>query len=230
MKKLKVGLVGIGKLGSGMMKHWDQNKESIGVYHPVASKTEKFIERFQNGYILTKRELGNLDVLILALPAKEIIPFMTNLISENISLEKTHIINMATALDTIEIKHKYPRLHVSGVKYMGHSRDLLDHGNALFITESHLPQEIEDLFQLLGRIKVDREERLIQVNKLATYYAAKAAIEIETLFSEQGLSNEYIQRALTSIAPEVMRSYSQGTLGHFALEIVKEIQLSKTTD
>lgn len=230
MKKLKVGLVGIGKLGSAMMRHWDQNKESIGVYHPVAAKMEKFIQQFQNGYILTKKELGDLDVLILALPAKEMIPFITNLISENISLEKTHIINMATALDTLDIKHKYPGLHVSGVKYMGHSRDLLDHGNGLFITASNLPKEIKDLYQSLGQIKIDREERLIQVNKLATYYAAKAAIEIETVFTEQGLSNEYVQRALTSIAPEVIRSYSQGTLGHFALEIVKGIQLSKTTD
>ena len=228
MKKMKVGLVGIGKLGSAMMKHWDQNKESIGVYHPVASKNEKFIQQFQNSYILTKSELENLDVLILALSAKDIIPFISQLISENISLTKTHMINMATALDTMEIKSQFPHLHISGVKYMGHARDLLENGDGLFITESNLPQDIENLFQSLGRIKVDSEERLIQVNKLATRYAVKAAMEIETVFTEQGFSDEYVQRALTSIAPEVVRSYSQGTLGHFALEIVKELQLSKT--
>ncbi|MCQ6273669.1 hypothetical protein JMM81_01595 [Bacillus sp. V3B] len=227
---MKVGLVGIGKLGSAMMKHWDQNKASIGVYHPVASKTEAFIQPFQNGYVLTERELGDLDIFILALSAKDIIPFIDELVSENRPLSKTHIINMATALNTNDIRNKFPSLKLSGVKYMGHARDLLKNGNGLFITESNLPQEIEDLFQLLGRIKMDREERLIQVNKLATGYAVKAAIEIETVFTEQGLSDEYVQRALTSIAPEVMRSYSQGTLGHFALDIVKEIQLSKMKD
>src|SRR3954467_1858679 len=147
MKKLKMGLVGIGRLGSAMIKHWDQNKESIGVYHPVTSKGEKFIQPFQNGYVLTKKELGELDILILALSAKDMIPFISQLISENVFLTKTHIINMATALDTKEIKSQFPLLQISGVKYMGHARDLLENGNGLFITESNLSEEIEDLFQ-----------------------------------------------------------------------------------
>jgi hypothetical protein len=131
---------------------------------------------------------------------------------------------MATTLNTNEIVTKFPSLNVYGVKYMGHWRDLMEHGNGLFITESTLPRRIEELFQYLGKVKTDNENCLTEVNKLATYYAVKTAIDIETEFVKRGFSPEYVKRALTSLAPEVIRAYSEGSLGHFAKEVVKEIQ------
>ena len=113
---------------------------------------------------------------------------------------------------------------------MGHWKDLLDHGNGLFISESDLPLNIRELFEVLGLVKIDSENCLTEVNKLATYFALKTAIAIETEFAARGLSPEYLKRALTSLAPEVIRSYSEGTLGHFAKEIVKEIQAENPSD
>jgi hypothetical protein len=230
MNQCKVGLVGIGKLGNAMMQHWNKNNLSIGIYHPSITKAELFLQQFKNGYILTGKEFTELDVLILALPAKEVIPFISNLMTKDNSFTPTVIVNMATALNTEEIKNKFPSLNVLGVKYMGHGRDLLEHGNGLFITESSLPKGIEQLFQHLGQVKIDREDCLIQVNRLATYYALKTAINIENEFTQKGFSPDYIKRALTSIAPEVIRSYSEGSLGHFAKEIVKDIQLENVSE
>ncbi|MGG1675286.1 NAD(P)-binding domain-containing protein [Neobacillus sp. NRS-1170] len=217
---MKAGLVGIGKLGTAMMTHWHQSSIPIGIYHPVKKKAEDFVQQFQNGYYLSEQELTKLDVLILALPSMQVIPFISSLKID----VSTHFINMATALYTKEIKTSFPALNIHGVKFMGHWKDLLDHGNGLFITETTLPLNIEDLYHCLGKIKLDREDCLTEVNKLATYYAIKAAIEIEKDFSGKGISSEYVKRALTSLAPEVMRSYSEGNLGHFAMDIVKEVQ------
>ncbi|WP_071395779.1 NAD(P)-binding domain-containing protein [Bacillus tuaregi] len=228
MENYKVGLVGIGRLGSALMKQWDQQQLDIGVYHPTKEKSETFINQFQNGYILEKKDLAEINILILALSGKDISPFLENLRSEGLDLTKVMLVNMATALNSKEIISAFPQLTVFGVKFMGHARDLFEHGEALFISETPLPGPIEELFQKLGQIMIDEEDRLVQVNKLATFYAAKAAIEIEAIFAEKGLSAEYVKRALTSIAPEVIRSYSNGSLGHFAKEIVKEIQLSKS--
>ncbi|MDN3016365.1 NAD(P)-binding domain-containing protein [Paenibacillus sp. BSR1-1] len=223
MKPMKAGLVGIGKLGTAMMAHWHRSSSPIGIYHPVKKKAEDFVQQFQNGYCLSKEELSNLDVLVLALPALRVIPFISSIRIKG----STTIINMATALQTNEIKSNFPSLNIQGVKFMGHWKDLLEHGNGLFITESPLPPEIEDLYHSLGKVKLDREDCLSEVNKLATYYAIKAAIEIEKDFSDRGISPEYVKRALTSLAPEVMRSYSEGNLGHFAMDIVKEVQAEK---
>lgn len=223
MMDLKVGLVGIGKLGTAMMTHWNQNQIHIGVYHPVTSRSMQFVTQFPSSYRLDESELRKLDVLVLALPATGIIPFISKIKTES-NAPMPILINMATTLDTNEIKAKFPELTVLGVKYMGHSRDLLEHGNGLFITETPLPKRIEELYQNLGEIKIDAEACLTDVNKLATRLAIKAAIEIEREFATRGFSPEYTKRALTSLAPEVIRSYSEGNLGHFALEIVKEIK------
>ncbi|MBB6444461.1 NAD(P)-binding domain-containing protein [Bacillus benzoevorans] len=221
-----VGLVGIGKLGTAMMQNWFNHNKLIGVYHPIKSKAEQFIQRFPNGHYISEHELGEIDVLILALPATDVIPFITDLTAKNNLLAKTYIINMATALNTIEIKNKFPLLNSVGVKYMGHARDLLEHGNGLFITESNLPKQIEELFHPLGQIIIDSEETLIQVNRLATHYAVKAAIELKSEFVKRKFPLEYAQKALISIAPEVIRSYCEGNLGDFAKEIAKDIQMN----
>ncbi|WP_318509225.1 NAD(P)-binding domain-containing protein [Bacillus sp. T3] len=224
MKQLKIGLVGIGKLGTAMMTHWEKNNIKMGAYHPKMSKAQHFADEFSNSYCLSESELRRSDVLILALPATGVIPFISSLYSQTNPASAPLLINMATALDTKEIKAKFPILNVFGVKYMGHSRDLMEHGNGLFITDSPLPEQIAELYQCLGALKIDSEQALMDVNKLATYLAIKAAIEIEEEFTKRGFSSQYIKRALTSLAPEVIRGYSEGSLGHFAKEIVKEIK------
>ncbi len=227
MKPKRVGLVGIGKLGTALITHWDKKGITIGVYHPMKSKAEQFVQNFQHGYILMESELTELDVLILALPATEVIPFISSLKIQSNLQQTPEIINMATNLPTREISSKFPSLNVYGVKYMGHGRDLLEHGNGLFITEAALSKKSEELFRILGKVIIDSENCLTEVNKLATYFALKTAIDLETEFTKRRLSPEYLKRALTSLAPEVIRSYSNGTLGHFAKEIIEEIQLEK---
>jgi pyrroline-5-carboxylate reductase len=229
LKDLKIGLIGIGKLGTALMTHWDKKLIATGVYHPSKTKAEQFLQQYNNGFLLKESELRNVDVLILALPAMEVMPFITRLVQSQ-SQHTPVIINMATNLSTIELTAKFPELKIHGVKYMGHWKDLLEHGNGLFITESALPANIAALFQVLGKVKNDSENCLTEVNKLATYYALKTAINIETEFSKRGLSPEYLKRALTSLAPEVIRSYSEGSLGHFAKEIVKEIQAENSSE
>lgn len=225
---MRVGLAGIGKLGTAMMKQWSQKGRAVGVYHPDKQKAEEFTRHYQDGYVVMKKEFSDLDVLILALPAKEIMPFIVKLLAENVSLSQMKIINMASALHTKEIQNKLPNLSILGVKFMGHAKDLLERGNGLFISESLLPAEIAGIFSDLGRMKLDSEEQLLQVNKLATYYAVKAALEIEKGFAERGLAAEYTERALASLAPEVMRSYSEGTLGHFGKEIARDLKSEHT--
>ncbi len=229
MENKKVGLAGIGKLGTAMMAHWNRSNMPIGIYHPNRIKAKQFIQGFSNCSLLTEQELKGMDIIIFALPAGRVIPFMENIWKEGDS-SSASFINMATALPTAKIREKFPVYNLYGIKYMGHSRDLYEHGNGLFITEDHLPDPILNLFKPLGQIINEKEEKLVEINKLATYFAVKTAVEIENDFSKKGYPPAYIKRALTSLAPEVIRSYSEGNLGHFAQEIVKEIQETNKKD
>lgn len=230
MGNYKVGLAGIGKLGTAMMNHWNQNNIKIGVYHPDQTKAADFVHQFRNCFQLEESELNDLDLLILALPANAIIPFITGLSQPDNTAHSPCFINMATTLYTNEITKVFPSLSIFGLKYMGHARDLLEHGNGLFITETVIPKQIEELFLYLGKIKRDSENCLAEVNKLATFYAVKMATKVENEFSKRGYPIEYVKRALTSISPEVIRSYSEGSMGHFAREIAKEIQQKREQD
>ncbi|MEH7303423.1 NAD(P)-binding domain-containing protein [Neobacillus drentensis] len=224
MKPIKVGLIGLGKLGTAMLTHWDQQRQSIGLYHPNRTKAEQCVQNYQSSYLLKEEDLSEVDVLILALPAMEVIPFISRLKLQSNMKHSPFLINMATNLPTNKIITEFPFLKVHGIKYMGHAKDLLEHGNGLFISETVLPPIIEEFYQFIGKIIIDSENCLKEVNKLATYFSLKTAIHLENEFTKRGLSPEYLKRALTSLAPEVIRSYSEGSLGHFAKEIVKEIK------
>ena len=226
MIKYKVGLVGIGNWVTAMMTHWNKNEIEIGVFHPEKTKAEKFFQQFQNGYLLAEDDFKKMDVLLLSTTCnggysiyhkfKDPKHFSSFPLFNQYGNSPSYKRNYGNG---------FPSLNVLGVKYMGHWKDLLEHGNGIFITETSLPKQIEELFLFLGNVKIDSEDCLTQVNKLATYFAAKSAhIEIESEFAKRGFSPEYVKRALTSIAPEVIRSYNEGSLGHFAKKIVKQIQ------
>ncbi|SEA00826.1 NADP oxidoreductase coenzyme F420-dependent [Thalassobacillus cyri] len=219
MTKTKIGLAGIGKLGSALMSQWAKHDITIGVYHPNQAKAESFISYYPNGFLLKETDITQLDVMLLALPAKRIIPF----IQERKDTD-TLFINMATSLSTEEVRREFPDKKIAGLKFMGHAADLSEHGNGLFITEQQLPAALLNVFRYVGEVKNDDEDVVIKVNKMATYQAIKAAVEIEKEFERKHLPMEYKERALTSLAPEVIRSYSQGKLGHFGQEIAKEFK------
>ncbi|MFG6119961.1 NAD(P)-binding domain-containing protein [Thalassobacillus sp. B23F22_16] len=217
MAKSRIGLAGIGKLGRAMMNHWYRQEVSLGIFHPEQQKVKSFINDYPNGYQV--KAISELDIVLLALPADAIIPFLHH--HKN---TETLFINMATSLMTEDIKNAFPDVHLAGLKFMGHATDLQEHGNGLFISEQTLPDSLIGLFQKVGSIENDNEEVVINVNKLATYHAVKAAVEIEEQFEKKGLPAKYKERAWRSLAPEVIRSYSEGKLGHFGQEVVKEVK------
>lgn len=226
MQNIKIGLVGIGRLGRAMIKGWQKNGISFGVYHPNEEKAIQFIEPLNQAFLVRESDLNDLDILILALPAKQIAPFIHS-IANNSSATRPIMVNMATTVLTKELERELPAIQLYGVKFMGHAQDLFEHGDGLFITETPLPKEIEQLFTSLGEVKIESEDTLAEINKLATYHAMKAAIEMEAVLLDKKLPEAYINRALSSIAPEIIRGYRQGNFGHFAKEMIKEIKNEK---
>lgn len=224
MSELKVGLAGIGKLGAALVKQWDMKKRAIGAYHSNSERARQFTEAYAYAYPLSKQELLRLDVLLLALPANNVARFLEEILEEAEGPVHTIFINMATSLFTPQLTHKFPDVRIAGVKFMGHSQDLWERGAGLFITEAALPRQLKEMFREIGEIKVDKEEVLQDVNKLASYYAVKAAFEIESALEEKGLPSEYKERALASLAPEMIRSYSQGKVGHFGQQVIQELK------
>lgn len=218
------GIVGIGKLGKAIVHQLHRQQTDIHFYHHNPLKAEKFKQEFPNTQAVTKEELSRFRHLILALPAGQIVPFIQELEAAGISLKDTLLINLATAKQTSELQETFPHLQWMSLKFMGHSEDLRINGNGLFIAEpkpahGQAEQEAIEFFSLIGKVMFDKETSVEKLNKLATYYAIKLAKELEAELRQQGFPKEYEDRALASLAPEVLRSYARGTMGHFAQSI-----------
>ncbi|MBM7552105.1 hypothetical protein [Thalassobacillus pellis] len=221
MTNIKVGLAGIGKLGSAMIKLWEKTNTPIGIYHPSRERITTFIDSHPNCFPI---EIKECDYLFLAIPANCIYPFMTEILSYQEIPYDTIFINMATSLNTDELKKAYPDLNIQGLKFMGHAADLRTNGNGLFLSEEEFTKDFMKFFNPIGKIEKGSEGMVTHVNKLATYQAVKASIELEKAFKEQKLPDRYKERALSSLFPEVVKAYSKGQLGHFAEDILKELK------
>lgn len=229
MEQEKWGIVGTGNLGGAILTQLAKENRFIRYYHPDAQKAAAIAKAYPGHTSISHEELASLDFLILALPADRVVPFVRDLIDGGHSLGSVTLINMATVLSTAELKNEFPDVNGLGMKFMGHSADLRERGNGLFVTE---PSETLGLqqekairfFEQLGQVLIDREAVVEEVNVLATRVAVKAALDLERAIREGGYRQEYALRALVSIAPEVMRSYVSGTMGHFARQIVEQLK------
>jgi pyrroline-5-carboxylate reductase len=226
------GIVGIGKLGSAIITQLGHSNSFIRFFHPDERKAKAYEEAYPGHKMILRDELVSLDFLILSLPSDQVIPFVQGLIESNLSLGNVTMVNMATTLSTADLSRRFPEVKWLGVKFMGHAADLRERGNGLFVTEPNEahPLELERtirFFTRLGQVVVDKEMVVEEVNKLATRIALKGAMDLERALLEGGYRQEYAARALLSIAPEIMRAYTNGTLGHFARKIVEQLEEEK---
>ncbi len=224
MNHIRWGIVGIGKIGRAITHQLQNTGITLSFFHPNPQKAEVFKRDFPYSEALSKNELSSVSVLLLALPAHGIIPFIHALKNEGISLNHTLLVNLATVIPTQTLRVEFPDLEWLGLKFMGHSEDLRLHGNALFVADTQTAQgekaqQTIQLFEQIGKVTLDDESVVEKLNKLATYHAIKAAKELEKELQSLGYPKEYEARAIASIAPEVMRSYVEGTMGHFAKTI-----------
>lgn len=229
MEQEQWGIAGTGNLGGAILTQLAKGNRFIRYYHPDASKAEAIAKAYPGHSSISREELDSLDFLILALPADQVAPFVRGLIDSGQSLGSATLINMATVLSTAELKKQFPHVNWLGMKFMGHSADLRERGNGLFVTEQSETLGLQQekairFFEQLGQVMIDRETVVEEVNVLATRVAVKAALELERAIREGGYRQEYASRALVSVAPEVMRSYVTGTMGHFARKIVEQLK------
>lgn len=215
-------LTGIGRLGKALMKQWNISNEKIGIFHPSDEKVKSFISAYSNGVPVSTNDLVNMKIIILALPAAKTPEFL----KKNYYTHITYV-NMATAKKTSDLQKEFPELQIVSMKFVGHANDLYKNGNGYFITEQETSEEIVNLFNGIGVVMRGEPEIVNDVNKLATYYAIKAAVELENELRIKKYDQSLIDRALSAITPEVIRSYQKGDLGHFAQSVAEEVNQSK---
>ncbi|WP_102346235.1 NAD(P)-binding domain-containing protein [Bacillus sp. Marseille-P3661] len=214
-------MVGIGRLGRALMSQWDKIDEEIGIFHPSDDKVKSFTAHFNKAVPICGKKLTDMKTIILALPAAQVSKFIQQSHYSHVTY-----VNMATALNTAQLQKEFPDIQIVSMKFVGHAQDLYVNGDGYFITESYVPEHVKSLFSTIGLVKKGDPEIVNQINKWATYYGIKAAVELETHLKGKHFDDKLINRALSSITPEVIKSYQKGDLGHFAQTVAKEVKES----
>ncbi|MFT9848222.1 NAD(P)-binding domain-containing protein [Aneurinibacillus sp. REN35] len=227
-------IVGIGRLGQALLTRFQETNFSLGIYHPDIQKSEACAQAYSHHNILSKGQLVRTDIIILALPAQQIEPFIDELLPHLTETPSPLFINMATTASTAHLRQHYPSLAWASMKFMGQADVLRENGNGLFVTEEITPSDdirnitVLHTFSLIGHVTSDQESTVEEVNRMATYYAIKAAKELEIAMRERGFAELYQKRALTSLIPGVIRSYAENTLGHFGKSVARQFDNSQS--
>lgn len=223
-------LVGIGKLGQALLTLFQASNYPIGLYHPDIEKSERCAAAYPLHTSVSKEYLLSSDIVILALPATQIQPFIDELYPLLSPVSSPLFLNMATTISTNALREAYPELAWQGVKFMGQADDLRENGNGLFIADrtpaadSERKNAVIRAFSRIGHVVQDEEQIVESINRLATYYAIKGAKELEKVMQEQDFPELYRRQVLLSLVPGVIRSYTEGTLGHFGQAVADELE------
>ncbi len=205
------------------MTQWNRAGIQVAVFHPHSDKKHSFTQKYELAKAVSLDDFHRFSTVILAIPPGAVSEFINE--HEYHFLKATTFINMATAQDTEEIQQKFPQLSIVAMKLMGNAADLELRGNGLFVTEQPVNQPVNHLFSAIGNIVIDEEQTVSNGNKLATYYALKMATELEAEAKFQNIDPIYVERMLTSLAPEVIRAYAQEELGGFGKKVLETLRL-----
>lgn len=225
------GIAGIGHLGKALTKQLEEVGVQVHVYHPNPQKRTKFASNFKEAKAVSFPELLNQPIVLLALPAEAIHPFLKN-IKEEVSSRDTQpiFVNLSSLVNTKELQNNFPYLQLYGVKMVGHADYLYEYGEGVFLTETSLDtkefQEVRYIFEKIGKLFEDNEDVVKEVNGLAIKNIIQACVNFEE--ETKDYPSDYREKAMDTIFPNTMRLYREGSFDGFMLKVMDEMNLRHT--
>jgi pyrroline-5-carboxylate reductase len=223
------GIAGIGHLGEALAQQLEGIDVHVCAHHPNLQRRTEFSERFKKVKAVDFSELLKQPIVLLALPAEAIQPFLKNAKKEILSskITKPTFVNLSTLVDTKALQNEFSDFKIYGVKMVGHANYLYEHGDGVFVTETPLNtegfQKIRFLFENIGILFEDNEDVVRKVNGLAVRKIIEACVNFKK--ETENYPDEYSEKAMDTIFPNTMRLYREGSFDGFMLKIIDGINL-----
>jgi len=221
------GIAGIGLLGSALTQQLELAGVNVLAYHPKSERRSAFVADFDRVEAVDFSELLNQEIVLLAIPAEAIRPFLKDAQKEiTAGSMKPRFVNLSTLVSTKELNKEFSDLQIVGVKMVGHSKYLYEHGDGVFVTETPLNtkefQPIRSLFEKIGTLYEDKEEVVREVNGQAVRKIVEACVQFQK--ETENYREEYREKAMDSIFPHSMKMYREGDLDGFMRKIIEEME------
>lgn len=222
---MKIGLVGIGRMGRVLAKllagHvelclFDRNEEQMNVIAAeLAISTVDSLE-----------DIVTMETVILAVPDHEVVSCIK--IFNQIQKPMT-VINIATNVAQHMLEQiAAPHIRCICVKFIGHA-DEIALGQRPVIIVNQFPADIVsqmvEIFQRVGQVIVGRADIVQTINTIAAQKALEAAVGIEEALKGQNITEQaIIKSAIKQVAAGILKAYADGNMGPFAREIVQSVK------
>ncbi|MBD2844952.1 hypothetical protein IDH44_07105 [Paenibacillus sp. IB182496] len=212
-------IVGLGQLGELLARRVRVPRLLLISGRPEHART--LAAEIPRAEAATAGQLREAHIVCLALPAHALIAAYRELAPQ--LRPDVLLLNPATMLDTDEARaagsHEW-----TACKLLGSVKALADGGTGLVVTDSEQARlRLEPLLTPLGPVTTGEEHWVRDCNTIATCAALEAALRIADGIRALGLPDSFAYTAQTMVARGVIQSYADGTLGHFARDILAQV-------
>lgn len=222
---MKVGLIGVGRMGTVLANRLKSNVE-ITIYDKDSECIKKKAHELGVNYVVEMEELLDRDVIILAIPDREILACIQEF---NTMGNSINLISIATnvAQRTLD-ETAAEQVKCIAVKFIGQADEILAGDNPVIVINS-CPAELvpvaKAVFHSLGQILVGEADMVTRINNLTARKVIEAAVMIEEELRQEGYTQDFlISTAIRQVGAGVLKVYSYNNLGPFGREIVQQVR------
>jgi glycerol-3-phosphate dehydrogenase len=224
MRKI-VAVIGAGRMGSAIAKQLPKETQKIIIDRDLS--TAKMVASEVIGeYSSDIQDAKDADIVLLVLPAfavQKAIETLASMMKSN-----SVIVNLATGAN---IDKKYSRrredLSFIDAKIIGNANALKSGEPCIVVIRCDDLEIIAMLKKLFpGFYKVEQgDASLVEtINTISAEGAIKTAISVKKELEEKNIPEEWITVSIGTVCTWTMKSFINGDLGHFALNIVKRLE------
>lgn len=220
-----VAVVGAGRMGSVVAKQLPQDtiKVIIDTYEDKATQLAKIVG---GSPVFSLEGAKGADLVAVVLPTPAVNQTVDKLI--DVVKEGAVIINMATtAFIDQAILAKNKKAYIVDTKIIGHAASIAKGEPGIIVVKTD-KQEVFELIksQLPGfdDVVLGNADLVSQINTIGSIEGIKTAVAIRKQLRKMNIPDEWTNVVIRTVCAGTMRSFTENDLGHFALELVKELE------
>lgn len=222
---MKIGIVGIGRMGEVLAKRLAKHRE-LCLFDRNTEQMNRVAKELNVSTVTNLEEIAKMGNIILAVPDHEVVSCIKVF---NQMKQPLTVINIATNVAQHMLEGiTAPHVKCICIKFIGHADEMALGENPVIIVNEFpadiVPQMI-DIFQLIGQVLVGKADLVYTINTIAAEKALEAAVSIEEILKQQNITNQVmVKSAIKQVAAGILKAYADGNMGPFAREIVHSVK------
>ncbi|AIC93563.1 NAD(P)-binding domain-containing protein [Shouchella lehensis] len=231
MEKQRIAIIGTGRMGKAIATQVHSHFQ-LTLLNRGSKQGQELAAYLNVAYSTDFRCLNAMNLILCCVP-QDATASVLNSIAQHAS-PNTIIMNCSTkAWIDKEIKQAYSKLHFVEAKIIGHATSIEAGKQAAIVadaTSKSVQEGVSSLFCPFATVLFEHPAVVEKVNQIATQIGIRAAVTLEQEVEREKLPPFIKEVLIDNVCAGVMSAYVRNDLGHFAKQIVADLQERKDTN